>query len=239
MAAAILAAVLLGGVRLKNTGAVRLVGTAAAIAATDQGINAIAEATGETASVAPNVEATAVQRRELTDAQPRTSIPPSGVIPTTTTPSILVNGIDLNTATAEQLRSLLPARQLTVRQVQSIIQYRNLHPLQNIDDLKRVSGIGVRTIERLKDLYERDLPLNVFVNQVRDPAQLWATNLGLTKAQARSIIDELQRGGQFRDIDDFIGRMRSKGIGTATVKVMQQRAVLIQQRLVSIPASVP
>lgn len=229
MTAAILAAVLLGrSARIANTVTGRVVGVAAATVAVDQGIGAIAAATGEASPAL--VQSTSPPAIIEGQTQQSALPPPAGVVKLAV-PDIVANGINLNTATAEQLRQLLPPRQLTNRQIQSIITYRETNPLQTIDDFKRVPGLGEKTYGRLKGIYERDVAVSVFINDVRDPVQLWATNLGLTRSQARSIFEELQRGGAFSSIDDFQRRMQGKGVGAQTVKQMQERANLIQARI--------
>jgi len=147
-------------------------------------------------------------------------------------PAIQILGIDLNRASFEELQNVLPPRQFNVGQINALIRYRNANPLSSIDDLKYVEGLGTKTVERLKNLYYNNLPLSVFINNAVSPAQLWASNLGLTKAQAQSIIEELQRNGQFANIQDFERRMRLKGIGPTTIRNMRDRAIFLQNRII-------
>ena len=56
--------------------------------------------------------------------------------------------VDVNRATAEELVALPgigPAK------AQAIIEYREQHPFQSIDELRNVRGIGEHTFETLKD----------------------------------------------------------------------------------------
>jgi competence protein ComEA len=56
--------------------------------------------------------------------------------------------VDLNTATSEQLQTLDGVGPVTA---QKIIDYRNAHgPFASVDDLLNVSGIGPKTLEKLK-----------------------------------------------------------------------------------------
>ena len=71
----------------------------------------------------------------------------------TTTPSKKVTAlettINVNTATAEQLQTL-PA--IGVKMAERIISERQKTPFKILEDLRRVSGIGVKTLEKLKPL---------------------------------------------------------------------------------------
>jgi len=56
--------------------------------------------------------------------------------------------VDVNRATAEELVELPgigPAK------AQAIIEYREKHPFQSVDELRNVRGIGEHTFETLKD----------------------------------------------------------------------------------------
>ena len=217
MSAAILAAVLLGSVRLANKLGVQV-----------QKIKALK-------GIAAIPVAVSAARGGVTPAI--ASLPVMGVV--TQTAPIIVGGVDLRVATAEQLRNLFPPRQLTDNQIQNIVAYRELNGLENIKDLRRVPGMGLKTVERFEALYELDLPVNVFINSARTSVQLWATNLGLTRDQARTIFAELQAGGQFTSLDNFRQRLKNKGIGEKTVQTIQQRAVLIQSKIQSNKRIVP
>lgn len=60
--------------------------------------------------------------------------------------------VNLNTASAEQLAAL-PG----IGATQAIVAYRQQHgPLQRVDDLLAVSGIGPATLERLRSLVTVD-----------------------------------------------------------------------------------
>lgn len=60
----------------------------------------------------------------------------------------------INRADAEQLQSL---PYIGPRMAAAIIEYRQVHgPFSSVDDLNRVSGIGVATVERLRLLVSMD-----------------------------------------------------------------------------------
>lgn len=250
MSAAILAAILLGSVRmtklkLKTPGklvvvpkvstparkSVELIDKVTGIAGI-AGIAAISSGIGSVTNGQKIAEPSQSDRVLITP-------PPQNAVVAALPSPIIVGGIDLKTATAEQLRNLFPPRQLTNAQIQKIIAYRDLNGIDSIEDLRRVPGIGLKTVERFKALYEVDLPVNVFINQVKSPVQLWATNLGLTRDQARTIFTELQTGGQFTSLDNFRQRLKNKGIGEKTVQTIQQKAVLIQSQIQSNKRIVP
>lgn len=223
-AAGILAAVLVGG---KATGAVKAVGQATKTVGgitLAQAIQQIREEVGEKQSVEQGVG------EEVTQQQ-ITEIPQE-------TPTVKIGQLDLNTATREELQKILPGRSLTVRQVNAIIKRREQSAIVKIDDLKNVPEIGTKTFERLKQLSEgyQIIPL-LDPRSIRTPTQLWAANLGLTKSQAQTIFDELQKGS-FKDIEDLKARLKGKGIGDKTIENMQQRAVIIQRQLPPVKESV-
>ncbi|NJO63810.1 MAG: hypothetical protein HC836_38190 [Richelia sp. RM2_1_2] len=127
-------------------------------------------------------------------------------------PKLIVRGIDLNTASREELQKMLPGRVLTVRQVNEIIRARNKKPFESIDELAEIRGIGRKTFDRLKQLSQgSDIIPFLDPNSIRTPAQLWAANLGLTKSQVQAVFDELQRGA-FKDIEDLKQRLKGRGI---------------------------
>ncbi len=57
--------------------------------------------------------------------------------------------LDLNTATIEQLDTLPGVGEVTARR---IVEYRQAHPFNSVEDLRQVQGIGDRRFETLKDL---------------------------------------------------------------------------------------
>ena len=146
--------------------------------------------------------------------------------PITAPSKLIVRGLDLNTASREELQKILPGRLLTVRQVNEIIKARNKKPFESVEDLAGISGIGRKTFDRLKQLAQgNDIIPFLDPQSIRTPAQLWAANLGLTKSQAKTVFDELQRGA-FKDIEDLKQRLKGKGIGEKAVENMQQRAII-------------
>jgi competence ComEA-like helix-hairpin-helix protein len=200
--AAILAAVLLAGGKS---------GTLTAVPA--------AVATTEIAKILSEPSIEKVEREEVV-----TAIPASR-------PKLMVGSVDLNRATIQELTSLLPGRSLNVRQARSIIRYRNQTPFQSIDDLRKVPEIGQKTVEKLRQLAEGS-EIFVFLSpqNIRTPTQLWASNLGLTRSQAKIVFDEMQKGA-FKDLQDLQTRLKGKGIGKKTIENMRKRAVIIQESM--------
>ncbi len=224
-AAGILAAVLLGG---KTKGAVKAIGqTTEAVAGITlaEAIQQIRDDIGEKSPVAQPTQEQPEQQQEVGEVA--------------ATPQIKLGQLDINTATREELQKLLPGRSLTVRQVNAILRRRQQSAITKIDDLKNVPGIGGKTFERLKQLSEgyQIIPL-LDPRSIRTPTQLWAANLGLTKSQAETIFNELQKG-TFKDIEDLKARLKGKGIGDRTIQNMQERAVVIQRQLAPVKENVP
>ncbi|MCC5616366.1 minor capsid protein [Nostoc sp. CHAB 5836] len=230
-AAGILAAVLLGG---KTKGVTKVIGqtteTVAGITLS-QAIQQIRSDIGEKSSVTqPATEEQPEQVGQVVEQQITEAVP---------TPQVKLGQLDINTATREELQKILPSSLLTVRQVNAILRRREQSAIAKIDDLKNVPEIGVKTFERLKQLSEgyQIIPL-LDPRSIRTPAQLWAANLGLTKSQAETVFNELQKGA-FKDIEDLKTRLHGKGIGDRTIENMQQRAVVIQRQLPPVKENVP
>ncbi len=60
--------------------------------------------------------------------------------------------ININSATAKEIENLPSIGQIKAR---GIVSYRETHgPFRNLEDLKKVSGIGSKTIQKIKDLIE-------------------------------------------------------------------------------------
>lgn len=139
----------------------------------------------------------------------------------------LVNGVDLNTATREEIQALLPGRLLNVRQISEILRYRRNNRIDSIDDLKKIPQIGKKTLERLIQLSEGFDPITM-LNDIKSPVQLWASNLGLTRSQASTVFQELQKA-PFKNIEDMRERLKGKGIGDKTIENIRQRLAIINQ----------
>ena len=68
--------------------------------------------------------------------------------------AVATGPLAINRADAEQLQSL---PYIGPRMAAAIIEYRQVHgPFSSVDDLNRVSGIGVATVERLRLLVSMD-----------------------------------------------------------------------------------
>jgi|TARA_B100000809_G_scaffold230259_1_gene244451 competence protein ComEA len=68
--------------------------------------------------------------------------------------AVATGPLAINRADAEQLQSL---PYIGPKMAAAIIEYRQVHgPFSSVDDLNRVSGIGVATVERLRLLVSMD-----------------------------------------------------------------------------------
>ncbi|MFN6560052.1 MAG: minor capsid protein [Nostoc sp. ChiSLP01] len=230
-AAGILAAVLLGG---KTKGVTKAIGQTVETVGGITLAEAIQQIRSDIGEKSPIVEPT-TEGREVQEVATQSTVDSQQ----STVPQVKLGQVDLNTATREELQKLLPGRNLTVRQVNAILKRREQSAITKIDDLKNVPEIGKKTFERLKQLSEgyQIIPL-LDPRSIRTPTQLWAANLGLTKSQAETIFNELQKGS-FKDIEDLKARLKGKGIGDKTIENMQQRAVVIQRQLAPAKETVP
>jgi SPP1 gp7 family putative phage head morphogenesis protein len=225
MMAGILAALLVGGIRLasRGRGVISGVGdiadTAIGVGTIAQVAQQIARDTGETA--APVTEP---DQPKEPDGGAGEDIIPSKVV--STKPQVTIGEIDLNTATFEELRSLLPPRLLKVDQIKELIRYRDKFPLSDINDLYKIPKIGKKTGDALKSMAEG---LNVVtdLNNVRSWQQLWASNAGLTKKQAQALFEEIRRN-PLQSVEDL--RSRSiQGVGQKTIDEVIKRGFITQQ----------
>lgn len=237
--AAILAAVLLGSMA-KKSGVIQQIGNAiddgkniaAAVTLSEaieeirQGVIAENKATPDNKTTQSQTEEQPQSEEEKQEEQPEET--------QQTDTQFLVGGIDLNTATREQIQALLPARLLNVRQINEILRYRKNNRIDSVEDLKKIPEIGRKTLERLIQL-SQDFDPVMFLNDVRSPAQLWASNLGLTRSQARTVFEELQKA-PFKNIEDMKERLKGKGIGDKTIENIRERLIIINQQ---IPKSSP
>ena len=64
------------------------------------------------------------------------------------TASVVSSKINLNTATAEELRTLNGIGEVLA---QRIIEERNFMPFESVDDLQRVKGIGEKTLNKFRE----------------------------------------------------------------------------------------
>ena len=65
--------------------------------------------------------------------------------------SFIYSAIDINVATKEELMKL---NGIGKAKAEAIIEYRNTHKFQNIDELKNVNGIGSKIFDNIKkDIY--------------------------------------------------------------------------------------
>lgn len=66
--------------------------------------------------------------------------------------------VNINTATAQQLEKALPG--IGDKKAQAIVEYREAYGYFNsVDQLANISGIGTKTVDKLRGLVEIDVPL--------------------------------------------------------------------------------
>jgi SPP1 gp7 family putative phage head morphogenesis protein len=231
MTAAILAALLVGGITAatKMKGRIRQIATEIGeVGATVAGVGATAETVRQiNRGEQPDADEVPVTPTEPDGGSPG-GVPVEDAAPKVVSvrPQILVGGIDLNTASFDEIAALLPRRLLKVDQIKELIKWRNQFPLDDLNDLYKIPKIGKKTGDALKALAQN---LNVVtdLNNVRSWQQLWATNAGLSKKQAQALFEEIKRQ-PLASIDDLRSRTIS-GVGEKSIDALIERSFITQQ----------
>ena len=203
LAAGILAAILLS--RKSGRVAVRELSNVALAAQ----VQAIANATGESL-VAQQAR---VRRRNQI-----TPIPSQGVIEVQ--PRVVVNGLDLNTATPEEIREALRDF-LKSDQIDSLIEFLADNPINSVDDLLAAKGFSKKSkaFKVLKDLADRD-KLVTELQQVKSASELWLKNWGLSRSEAKTIFEEINNK-PVTSWKELQQRLKKRGISSDKI----QRAI--------------
>jgi competence protein ComEA len=63
-------------------------------------------------------------------------------------PVLAAEKININTATETELQTL---KHIGKVKAQRIVEYRKQHPFQNVEEIKKIQGIGEKSFEYLKD----------------------------------------------------------------------------------------
>lgn len=159
----------------------------------------IAKATGE-------VQALRQRRTNQTQA-----IPTQGVIDIQ--PRVTLNGIDLNSATPEQIRESLKEF-LSTNQIDSLIDYLQENKILSIDDLVEVSGLSRKSkaFKLLQGLADKD-KFRVELEKISTPSELWLKNWGFSKAESKAVFDELNKKPA-KSWGELKQRLKKRGIPT-------------------------
>lgn len=247
LAAGILAAILLSKKKVKAPGVqvpgVRVPGINIPVPvreAVEQGlvdvalasqIQKIAQATGEVAQV---------KQRKGNQTEP---IPSSGVIEIQ--PKLILNGIDLNSASPEEIREALKEF-LNKNQLDELINYLQENKVKSVDDLLGVKGLSRKSkaFKLLQGLVDKD-KLRIELEKLSTPSELWLKNLGFTRAESKAIFDEL-KDKPSQSWDDLRRRIKKRGIPTdklqraidklKAIETESQRQVVGLDDFVDLPA---
>jgi len=91
-------------------------------------------------------------------------------------PSRAADKVNINTATATELQQGLV--NIGAAKAQSIVDYRQEHgAFKSADELVRVRGIGLRTVERNRDLIEVQVPSSAASNTTTKAPSVPATSV--------------------------------------------------------------
>lgn len=142
--------------------------------------------------------------------------------------------IDIRTANEKELQTLAG---IGLKRAQSIIEYRNAKAFQNVNEIMQISGIGIKTYQKLlpnlvvfgdSSVAEKsktaksstgtkstakvadESPVNINTGGIDELCKL--NSIGKVKAQA--IIDYRTQHGAFQSAEDIC---KVKGIGAATL----------------------
>lgn len=141
-------------------------------------------------------------------------------VPGASTSAVVVNGVNLNTASIAQLRSL----GLTTAQAVALrSRVRNL-PLASLEDVMQVRGISGRTLRKLERL-QLGAPRAVNLN-LEQTVEGIAQGLGVNRTLAQKILEERTSGGAYTNVEELIERVRRRGgrIGPAAEQILRNPA---------------
>lgn len=172
-------------------------------------IQKIAKATGEVQ--------TAEQIRQRRKNQTE-SLPSQGVIEIQ--PRLVLNGVELNSATPEQIREGLKEF-LPKKQLDDLIDYLQENKVSSIDDLLDVKGISRKSkaFKILQGLADKD-KLRIELEKLTSPSELWLKNLGFSRSESKAIFDELKNKPS-ESWSDLKRRLKKRGISDDRI----QRAI--------------
>ena len=87
--------------------------------------------------------------------------------------------------------------------------YTSGNPIRSLEELRKVKGVGKKTIERLKSYDYADNPNTLALGFLADDraGEILAGQLGLGPKLSKEIIQEAREGGQYTDVESLISRM--------------------------------
>lgn len=143
-------------------------------------------------------------------------------------------GVDLARSTPEQIQKFLPANLANAPKVaDSISRYitnrtATGNPVTSITELKNVPGVGQKTIDALsaKEFTDNINALVLAIDLDERVARTIAAQLGIGPKKAAEIIKELRERGQYLNVDDLIGRLKSRLKGTSLDLSVKEEAII-------------
>lgn len=124
-------------------------------------------------------------------------------------PLIITPGLDLKTATVEQLRSLLPS--LNQYQASKIIEYRRLANIKSLDELSTI--LNPDQVRELKAIARNNNIFNLlYPSNNLTPSSLWVNSGGIISRKKSQDIFKLIQNTQFNSLEDLLAALKAKGI---------------------------
>lgn len=205
LAAGILAAILLSQGKGVRKGYGKGLGLAPDIAKSAEDLSAIALA-AQLQNIARATGEIPIKQRRKNQVE---SIPPQGVIEIQ--PRVMLNGIDLNSASPEEIRESLKEF-LKPSQLDELINYLQENKITSVDDLLSVKGISKKSkvFKILQGLADKD-KLRIELQNLKTPSELWLKNLGFSRTESKAIFEEL-KGKPAESWDDLRQRLKKRGI---------------------------
>lgn len=128
-------------------------------------------------------------------------------------PKVILNGVDLNAASPEEIREALKEF-LKPNQLDELISYLQENKVASVDDLLSVKGITKKSkvFKVLQELADKD-KLRIELQSFKTPSDLWLKNLGFSRSEAKEIFEEL-KDKPAESWDDLRKRLKKRGIST-------------------------
>ena len=124
-------------------------------------------------------------------------------------PLVIAPGIDLNTATPEQLRSLIPS--LNPYQASKIVERRNNSQLTNLNDISNI--LNPNQLRDLKAIARENNLLNILHPENNlTPSSIWVNSGGIIPKSKTKAVFKLIKESNFSSMQELLKALRKQGI---------------------------